>query len=96
MTRDLATVFFAIAAGFTLSGIAANLYALFRQRQAELGQGTNLAVLVVAGPSVLIGSAASSLRARKSSAVAFWLAAAVSAYWSFVLGLFLLNLVLAL
>ena len=96
MTRDVATVFFAIAAGFTVSGIAANLYGLFRQKQAELGQGTNLAVLVLAGPNVLMGTAASAFRARSSSKAAFWLAAVASAYWSFVLGLFLLNLILAL
>jgi hypothetical protein len=52
--------------------------------------------MVVAGPNVLLHGAKKSLRAQSLSQPLFWLASAVAGYWSFVLGLFLLNLVVAL
>jgi hypothetical protein len=94
MIRDLATVFFSLAAGFTVSGIAAELYRLIMGKKNE--PKSHMAVMIVAGPNMLLQSAAGSLRARSCSAASFWLAAAVSAYWSFVLGLFVLNVALAL
>ena len=91
MVRDLAVVMFAMAAGFTLSGIVANAYRLLT------GRGSNdephLLVMVVAGPNVLLQGATKSLRARNLSRPLFWLVSAVAGYWSFVIGLFLLNLV---
>jgi hypothetical protein len=52
--------------------------------------------MVVAGPSVLFDNAARSWRKKACSAMAFWLAAALSAYWSFIIGLFGLSLALAI
>jgi len=52
--------------------------------------------MVVAGPSVLFDNATKSFRAKACPGWAFWLAAAVAGYWSFALGLFVLNLSLVL
>jgi hypothetical protein len=82
--------------GFAVSGIVANLYRLLAPKPQS--GGTKLAyyiVMVVAGPSVLFDNAARSWRKKGCSAVAFWLAAALSAYWSFIIGLFGLSLALA-
>ena len=94
MVKDLMVVMFAMAAGFTLSGIVANLYRLVMRQKG--GEDPHLLVMVVAGPNVLLHGATKSLRAQNLSRPLFWLASAVAGYWSFVLGLFLLNLVVAL
>lgn len=94
MVKDLAIVMFAMAAGFTLSGIAANLYRLLTRQSAS--EEPHLLVMVVAGPNVLLQGATKSLRSQNLSRPLFWLASAIAGYWSFVLGLFLLNLVVAL
>jgi len=96
MIRDVTVALFAIAAGFTVSGVVANFYRLVVGGAARLEGPGNIAVMVVAGPNVLFEKAAVSLRTKSCSSLAFWLAAAVSAYWSFVLGLFLLNLAVVL
>jgi hypothetical protein len=85
---------FAMAAGFTLSGIVANFYRLVMRQNGS--EEPHLLVMVVAGPNVLLQGATKSLRARSLSPPLFWLVSAVAGYWSFVLGLFLLNLVVAL
>ena len=94
MVRDLIVVMFAMAAGFTLSGIVANLYRLVMRQNGS--EEPHLLVMVVAGPNVLLQGATKSLRTRGLSLPLFWLVSAVAGYWSFVLGLFLLNLAVAL
>ena len=95
--RDVVVMLFSIAAGFTASGIVANLYRLVADKpQSGIGKTIYLAVMVVAGPSVLVGNATKSLRAKGCSRFAFWLATAVAGYWSFAIGLFVLNISLAL
>ena len=95
--RDIMVVLFATTAGFTASGILANLYRLVaRKPESTAGRTAYFVVLVVAGPSVLLESAAASLKSKSCSKLAFWLAASISAYWSFAIGLFVLNLTLAL
>lgn len=90
-------VLFATTAGFTASGILANLYRLLaRKPESPGGRAAYFAVMVVAGPSVLLENAAASLKKKSCSKFAFWLAASISAYWSFAIGLFMLNLTLAL
>ena len=97
MYRDFMVVMFATTAGFTASGILANLYRLLAKKpETTVWRISYLAVMVVAGPSVLLENAATSLRAKACSKMAFWLAALIAAYWSFALGLFVLNLSLAL
>ncbi|GAA0537350.1 hypothetical protein FHS83_003437 [Rhizomicrobium palustre] len=94
--HGLVIILFAIAFGFTASGITANLYRLIANKPESLpGKVVYAGVMVLAGPSVLFGNAAKSFRAKKCSSIAFWLAAAVAGYWSFALGLFVLNLYVA-
>ena len=52
--------------------------------------------MVFAGPNVLLENAASAFKAKSCSRTAFWLAAAIAGYWSFAIGLFVMNLSLAL
>lgn len=95
--HNLLVFLFAMTGGFAISGIVANLYRLLAPKpQQGSGKVGYYAVMVVAGPSVLFDNAARSWRAKGCSTVAFWLAAAISAYWSFIIGLFGLNLALAL
>lgn len=92
MMRDLLVVLFAMTAGFTASGIVANTYRLIATKPANpLEKTAYIAVMVVAGPNVLFENAANSVRAKSCSKIAFFLAAAVTAYWSFAIGLFILN-----
>ena len=97
MVRDIFVVLFAITAGFTASGIMANLYRLVAKKsESTPARVAYIAVMVVAGPSVLFENAATSLRAKSCSQLAFWLATAICAYWSLALGLLVLNVALAL
>jgi hypothetical protein len=97
MIHYLTVALFAMTAGFTASGITANLYRLLAEKpQSSAGKTIYIAVMVIAGPSVLFENAAKSFRSKDCSGFAFWLAAAVAGYWSFVLGLFTLDIVLAL
>jgi hypothetical protein len=92
MVRDLLVVLFAMTAGFTASGLVANTYRLLAKKPASLFEKTTyIAVMVVAGPNVLFENAATAVRAKSCSKVAFFLAAGVTGYWSFALGLFILN-----
>lgn len=93
MVHELLVVAFAMAVGFTASGIAANVYLLvFGKPEGALARTSHLLMMVVAGPNVILGKAASAKRERKWSTPVFWFVAAGTAYWSFVLGLFLLDL----
>jgi uncharacterized protein DUF6949 len=96
MVKDLTIALFALATGFTLSGIIANVYQLVTGKHEKLAETSSLALMMFAGPSLLLENAAASLRSRSCTIFAFWLAAAISAYWSFVLGLFVLNIVVVL
>ena len=94
--HGLIIILFAIAIGFTASGITANIYRLIAKKPESLSARIVYAgVMVVAGPNVLFENAANSFKAKKCSGVAFWLAAAIAGYWSFVLGLFVLNIYVA-
>ncbi len=97
MTHDLLVALFVMTAGMTASGIVANLYRLLVGKTASAGKRVlYLAVMVVAGPNVLLESAARARRKKKCSQTAFWLAAAVAGYWSLAIGLFVVGLSLAL
>ena len=96
MGRYLDVVLFAMAAGFTASGIVANVYRLLGRKPESLSARMGyLAVMTVAGPSVLFDNAARSWRKKNCSAIAFWLAAAIAGYWSFALGLIVIQFCLA-
>jgi hypothetical protein len=95
--KDLMVVLFITACGFTASGILANLYRLIASKpESGAAKTAYFAVMVVAGPNVLIDNAAQSLKKKSCSAIAFWLAVAVAGYWSFAIGLFVLDLSFAL
>lgn len=83
---------FALAAGLTLSGIAANLYRILA-RKPESGpeRVLYLAVMTMAGPSVLFNNATRSFRGRDCSTAAYVFAVTLTAYWSFALGAILLS-----
>lgn len=97
MWHALSVVLFATTAGFTASGIVANLYRLVAPKaEKPLERAAYFAVMVVAGPTVLFDNAARSWRTKACSSLAFWLAAAISGYWSFALGLFVIQVGLSL
>ncbi len=97
MAHDLLVSLFVTAAGMTASGIVANLYRLLVGKTASAGgRVLYLVVMVIAGPNVLLESAARARRKKKCSRAAFWLAAALSGYWSLAIGLFVVGLSLAL
>ena len=93
MYKDIFLVAFCTLAGFTASGILANLYRLIAKKpETTAGRMSYVAVMVIAGPNVLFENAATSFRAKDCSSFAFWLAAAISGYWSFALGMFFLQI----
>ena len=97
MVHDAVVALFCVAVGLTASGIAANIYRLFGHKPEKLSARVGyLAVMVVAGPSVLFENAARSRRKKDCSAIAFWLAAAIAGYWSLALGLFVLSVAIAI
>ncbi len=92
MLNGLILIAFAIAAGFTTSGIVANLYRLcgFGTESAK-ERVLSAAVMVVAGPCMIFGTA---IKGRVSNAwtpVAFWVTAALAGYWSLGLGLIVID-----
>jgi len=94
--KDKVLVGLAKLAGVTHSGIIANLYRLVAGKpETTPGRIGYLAVMVVAGPNVLFENAATSFRTKACSSFAFWLAAAISAYWSFALGIIMIQVGLA-
>jgi hypothetical protein len=96
MIHDIAVLLFAIAAGFTASGIVANLYRLLSDGRKEgLGRTVYYASLAIAGPNMLFEKAAKDRREKSCTWVAFWLAAAVAGYWSLALGLLIIQVALA-
>lgn len=96
--HNLQVFLFAMTGGFAVSGIVANAYRLIVASKPETNRlrAAYYIVMVLAGPSVLFDNAARSWRKKACSALAFWLAAALSAYWSFIIGLFGLSIVLAI
>lgn len=95
--HDMMLALFAIACGFTASGIVATAYRMIASgKSSGLGRVAYVAVMIFAGPNVLFENAAKSWREKSCSAVAFWLAAALSGYWSLAIGLLVIQLGLAL
>jgi hypothetical protein len=92
--HQLLVAMFITTAGLTASGIVANTYRLIVGKT-EPSRVLYLAVMVVAGPSVLIDNAARTRLKKECSHIAFWLAAALALYWSLAVGLFVVSLALA-
>ena len=93
--EDLLVLLFAMAAGLTASGIAANRYRiLVRKAESRPERALYYAVMVIAGPSVLFENATRSFRTKACSAMAYGFAVAITGYWSFALGLLVLSICL--
>ena len=98
MIHDLFVALFAATAGFTASGIVANIYRMVVRKKADtsLSRIAYLVVMVIAGPTVLFNNAAKAWREKACSTLAFWLAAAIAGYWSFGIGLFVVQVAMAI
>jgi hypothetical protein len=90
--QDLWLIFFAIAAGFTASGIIATIYKIAgMDPRTTPGKVAKCAIMVFAGPAVLFEKAMKGFVDRRWPPVFFWLATAGVAYWSLALGLFFIQ-----
>jgi hypothetical protein len=88
---------FAVTAGFTASGIVANLYRLSGARtDTSAGWLLRAIVMVIAGPSVIFESAVRGFIAKEWKPMTFWLVLGGIGYWSLALGLFVIELAVAL
>ena len=88
---------FAISAGVTASGLSANIYRLAGgEPTTRLSTIVHYAVMIVAGPVVLIGNSTRSFRQKECSRAAYALALVFSGYWAFAMGLFILSVAVSL
>ena len=88
---------FAVTAGFTASGIAANLYRLSGAKPGDRNAWfLRMAIMTVAGPSVIFESAIKGFVAKEWKPATFCLVIGAVAYWSLALGLFVLQLATAI
>ena len=91
MYHDAMVALFALTAGFTASGILSNAYRLIASKpETTVARVSYIAVMVVAGPAVLFENAAKAWRDSECSGTAFWIAAAITGYWSLAIGLVIL------
>ncbi len=95
--HDFIVFLFAIGAGTTASGLLASIYRLVaREPETRLGTILHYAVMIIAGPVVLVSNSTKSYREKRCSKAAYVLVIALSAYWSFATGLFILSTWVAL
>ena len=86
--RDITVLFFAVAGGLTVSGICASIYRIVARKPKSRGDTVlYYAVMVLAGPSVLLENATRSYRKKDCSAPAYGFAVAIAGYWCFILGM---------
>lgn len=95
--HDGLVALFAVAAGFTASGIVACLYKFAeKQTRSSADRWLYILIMIFAGPTVLFENAARSWREKSCSSVAFGLATALAGYWSLAIGLLVIQIGLAL
>jgi hypothetical protein len=95
--HDFIVFMFCIAAGVTASGLISSIYRLVASEpETRLGTILHCAVMVIAGPVVLVTNSTKSYRDKRCSKAAYAMAIALSAYWSFVTGVILLSVWVAL
>lgn len=88
---------FCMGAGVTASGLLASIYRLIaREPKTRIETLLHYAVMVIAGPVVLIGNSTKSYRSKECSKAAYALVIALSGYWSFVTGVVILSLWVAI
>lgn len=86
-------VLFAIAVGFTTSGVVASLYRCSGiSSQSYGGKVVATAVLVLAGPAVIFRMAVNALDQREWRPFVGWFVIAVLTYWSLAIGLLILDI----
>jgi hypothetical protein len=91
------TLLFTIASGMTAAGLLSSLYRLLaNEPSTKLGTFLHYGVMVIAGPVVLAGNSTASFRKKECSMAAFALALALSTYWAFATGTFILAVILAM
>lgn len=89
--NQLTVLIFAIASGVTLSGLVANIYRLFAgSPETTAGKIIEAAVMIFAGPVVLIGNSTTSFRKKNCSKGGYVLALTLGGFWSFATGVFIL------
>jgi hypothetical protein len=94
--REMVALFFSISAGLTLSGIIANIYRILARKPESRGEtALYYGVMVLAGASVLLENATRSYRKKDCSAPAYGFAVALVGYWSFIMGVGILTVVLS-
>jgi hypothetical protein len=97
MLNGFALVVFAIAAGFTISGITANIYWLCGVGNESIGERVlSAAVIVIAGPCMIFDRALKGRTSNNWTPAAFWVTAALALYWSLGLGLLVIDVALSL
>jgi hypothetical protein len=91
---ELTLVLFAVTAGFTASAIAANLYRVSGAKaDSDRGRTIRLIVMSIAGPSVIFETAMQGYLSKQWTPITFGLATAGVCYWSLVIGLLILDIV---
>ena len=84
----LASVLILLAAGFTASAIAANLYRIAGfAPETTVGHFVHIVALMFTGPSEIFESAVDARLSGRWNAIGFWLAISGVCYWSLILGL---------
>lgn len=90
--RPIVIALFAVAGGLTLSGIVANFYRLVAKKpQSRLATIAYYAVMLLAGPSVLVENSTRSFRRKECSGFAYGFAVSLAGYWAFLLGLVVID-----
>ena len=83
---------FAVAAGFTTSGVVASLYRCSGiSAHSSTGKVVATVVLVFAGPTVILRMAMNGLRSKEWKPLAGWLVVAGLSSWSLAIGLIVLD-----
>jgi hypothetical protein len=92
--RHFLLLLFSVTGGLSLSGIVANLYrmAVKKEPQAGAARYAHFAVLLLAGPSVLLNNSTRSFRKKECTRMAYGFALGLATYWSFMLGAILVDL----
>jgi hypothetical protein len=93
--RIFQILLFSFAGGLALSGIVANLFRILaRKPQSSAAAACHYAVMVVAGPNILLENATRSFRARTCSGASYGFAVVIAAYWALLLGMIVVALAL--
>ena len=94
--KSFFVLFLVIASGFTASGIVASLYRILaRSPESDFAKIIRNGVYVIAGPTVFFGTATHALKTKEISPPLYLLALLALCYWSFAIGLFVLNVAIS-